>query len=87
MNLSFIIGSGMNAIPVEACAVALWLGLALTEPNPPAPAPDPELIEFLSNFETQTGQWPELNEALAKPPTVQTAAPPALPAKKSEETK
>lgn len=68
-------------MPVDAYAVAMWLGLAFAEPMPPAPAPDPELLEFLGSFETKTGQWPEMNEVLAKEPAVKTAAPPELPPK------
>jgi hypothetical protein len=75
----------MNTMPVDVYAVAMWLSLAFAEPMPPAPAPNPELLEFLGSFETKTGQWPELNEALAKPPTVKAAAPPALPPKSGGE--
>ena len=71
-------------MPVDAYTVAMWLGLAFAGPTPPAPAPDPELLEFLGSFETKTGQWPELNEALAKEPAAKTAVPTELPPKKGE---
>ncbi len=61
-------------MPVETLVTVMWLGLALAEPKPPSSL-DAELLEFLGNFETKTGQWPELNEALAKKPETKTAAP------------
>ena len=54
-----------------------WFGAAVAGPGPtPPPVPaDPELLEFLASFETGTGQWPELKEALAKPTPTPTPAP------------
>jgi hypothetical protein len=75
-------GSAMTAMPARAWAYAiytglLWFGLTQADPkSAPAPTPEAELLEFLASFETQTGQWPELNDALAKPIE---PAPPARP--------
>lgn len=49
----------------------MWLGLTLAEPVTP---PDAELLEFLGSFETNTGQWPELSEAVAKKPVTEPPA-------------
>jgi hypothetical protein len=64
-------------MPVDVCMTVMWLSLALAdEVKTPAPVvPDAELLEFLGSFETKTGQWPELNDVLAKKARAQN--PPA----------
>lgn len=62
-------------MPVEMATVVMLLTFAAAEPVPPPPPPDAELLEFLGSFETKTGQWPEMNEALAKKPAGKTAVP------------
>jgi len=67
----------MRADPraLAVCFCLVCFGSASAEPAPqPAPS-DAELLEFLASFETQTGQWPELKEALAKPPAGARPAP------------
>ena len=68
---------------VNTFIIALWLMSATFGVHAADTAPDAELLEFLGNFETKTGQWPELNELLAKRPSTPTTAPPA-PGEKSK---
>lgn len=89
MNSSFLDGSKTSTMPLETSAVMLWMGLAFAELA--SPPPDAELLEFLGGFQTKTGQWPDLDEGLAKPPAIKTATPPVSPPlespPKKEETK
>lgn len=76
-------GSKTSTMPLETSTVILWMGLAFAEPTAPAPPPEAELLEFLGSFETKTGQWPDLNEVLAKRQAIKVTTPPISPPQKS----